>query len=215
LREKMPPLGKRTARLLKTVRGQPYAGSEDHEEYSGRGKVTKKEWTEEELNADPISSDEEEAQVSRAVGKQLAGEEINAEPLSSDDEAGQTVSPPPSKSSQRSRSNKNTKAAKAGSKRNGRGTGIHIPQPGSYQKGKRRKTETVGEEEKENVGSVPTSSMEKKEAEQSLLWGMEYSGPKRVKREVVPTNIHAPPATYKSKQAVGRGTQKGKSLEDR
>ena len=217
----MPMLKRNNApRLLRKVGGQEHASEADHEEDARQAAAKRKEMTEDEINADPISSEDENPQAARVMGKDLAEDDINAEPLTPDDEeAGTAPRPPPtetaqtSNSSKRSWSSKSTKAASTGSRRSGRGTGVQIPRPGSYQKGRREKVKISSEEEKENVGSASKSSGVKREAVESIFGGMEHLGPKRRATQTAPKNIHAAaPAKYN----VGKtGANKGKPWKDR
>jgi hypothetical protein len=165
-------LGRNGAKLLKVVGGKQHASSDDHEEVTGpRPAVAQREWTEEEINADPIDSDDEP--VTQAP-------------------------PPPLQSLQPSISKlaknvKPTKTQSKGTRKSARK--IHIPRQGSYREGQKAKAGWGEEEEKENVAEPPTSSGEKRSADG--MFGMEYSGSKRwqpASSSAHTVNIHAPPA---------------------
>ncbi|KAF2682777.1 hypothetical protein K458DRAFT_488515 [Lentithecium fluviatile CBS 122367] len=169
----MPLLPKQGAsKLLKIVGGKPHASSDDHEE-----------------DASPAAS-----------AKEMTEEEINADPIDSDNEIEAQVPPPPSQTSQTSTGSKASRKAKAagaeqkGTRRSAKETKIRPPPRGSYHKGQAAKGGTGGEAEKENVDEVPTSSAEKRPAEESIFGGMQHQGPKRLKSAATyRSNLHANP----------------------
>lgn len=178
----MPPLARSAPKLLRRVAWEQHASPDDHEEDAGRG-VAVREMTEEEINADPIDSD---------------------------DEIVVQAPPPPSQTSQASTS---SRPAKKATRRSTRDTRIRIPKQGSYSKGQANKAGKGEDEEKENVANIPTSSAEKRGAEESIF-GMEYSSSKRRKPTSTGTysgNIHAAPSsTYVKPKKKTLSKDKGK-----
>lgn len=184
----MPQLRRNGPRLLKTVSGKPHASSDEHDETSQTSQKVKgstSEMTEEDIYAEPISSDEE------------------AQPP-----------PPRSQTSETYTSSKGKRNARAtskplgtNSKRIQKSRKIQIPRTGSFEKGRAHKASSQGEDEKENGGDSPASSAEKRKVDEGFGFGMEYGGPKRQKTTPITTcsNIHAgSSSTTYSKKAYGK-----------
>jgi hypothetical protein len=162
----MPYLSKTNApKLLKIVAQKPHASSEDHEEEQNFQARMAKELTEEDINADPISSSDERPAPSPPKSSKA------------------------STSAPKSRPSRDTKATDTGTKRNGRAKRVQAPRSGTYDQGQRIKAGLSGEADKENAISVPSSSTGKEDANESISWGMEHQGPRGTKRKQ--GNIHA------------------------
>ncbi|PVI02484.1 hypothetical protein DM02DRAFT_612879 [Periconia macrospinosa] len=208
----MPLLKRNAPRLLRTVGGKEHAGPQHHEEEAASQRSAKnKQLTEDEINADPMSSsDEIEAEIIRRS---------------------ELRSPPPplaSKTSKRAvdskRMNKKSTSVNNGSAKTKRtkkqpAKTMSVPSTGQYSEGQRnkRKINGVADEEKENIRESSNGSRDNWEGE--FGWGTQSSASSKKQRVSGPTtyssssrsntsNIHASQATNGKKTTYKKGFQR-------
>lgn len=208
----MPQLRKDDApKLLKMVGGKEHAGPEDHaEENTARQSAANKQLTEDEINADPMSSsDELEAEIIRRSERR-------------------SPSPPlPIKASKRAtdskRTNKKSTSASNGSantKRTKRQQAktMSVPNRGLFREGQNNKRKINGTtgEEKENIGENSNDS--RKKYEEEFGWGSQSTAPSKKQKLSGRTtygssgrsNIHASQATSGKKVTYKKSSQTGR-----
>ncbi|KAF1949469.1 hypothetical protein CC80DRAFT_598921 [Byssothecium circinans] len=194
----MPPLSRNAPKLLSHAGGKAHASSEDHEEdIMGRYRPGNK-MTEEQLNADPISSSDE-CEI-------IVDVESQDTPRAS--QTSTTSTPRRTKMKKKSADTK-AKPVRTGTRQSKRDqTRIQPPSPATS-KARAIKSGTSMEEEKEKSRGLPNSSAEKRPAaEQMFGWG--YGQSKRPR-------VAGSRATYGSKQTTNIHAQadKGKAAAAR
>ncbi|KAJ4287276.1 hypothetical protein N0V90_012674 [Kalmusia sp. IMI 367209] len=186
----MPLLSRQTRPLLRSVKGKRHANAEDHvEDARARQSSARKDMTEEEICAEPMSSSDEA--------------KVEATP--------QTMSQSASTStSTREKPRQANKAMNGTSIKSRKTKKLRVPQRGAFERGKAHEEDRSLKEEKENWGQNPSNSVEKRVAEDSWGFGMEYEQARkrqRTMRSATSKNVHAAPNTF-GKKGYGRAAAK-------
>ncbi|CAI6279527.1 unnamed protein product [Periconia digitata] len=221
----MPPLRKKGVRkLLKTVGGKEHAGPQDHEEEAAPPPTAAatssrqcRSLTENEINADPISSDEfdEEARPSQSPAKSPVPPPSLANKTSTNPRGSKRLNSKKEMSTtERSTPSRQAKTQKAKS--------MFVPRLGSFAKGQKNKRD-IHETEDEGTANTQddsSSSTSKRAWENEFGWGSKSSAaPKRQKTSAARTygslskpgvsNIHASrPANGTSRAVYGKAFQR-------
>ncbi|KAF1969050.1 hypothetical protein BU23DRAFT_540360 [Bimuria novae-zelandiae CBS 107.79] len=177
----MPALSRRSAPLLRIVGNKPHASSDAHEETQQTTSAMRR---------------------GKACRPQMTEEEILADPMSSQDDASAPPTPRFSQGSNKSMRRNTGRITKARAGVPSPGTkskSIRPPQRGSFMRGLKHKDSFV-EEEKENSQEGPSNSGAKRGPE-SVDFCIEYLSKKKAR---IP-NVHTtPPITYTSKRTFGK-----------
>jgi hypothetical protein len=190
----MPTLNRSGPRLLRKIGDRQHASAADHEEDAVH-EIVAKEMTEEEINADPIDSDDEPAAQAPPRAIRSAQTSTSSRPA------------------------KNTSTVKTlvkATKKSTRAAKIRAPRQGLYRGGQAGNAGRGGDAEKETAEVLPASSAEKRGVEEAIF-GFGYLGPNTKRRKPASTatyggNIHASGPTYMKSRTKTFSRNKGKRM---
>ncbi|KAF2035886.1 hypothetical protein EK21DRAFT_53761 [Setomelanomma holmii] len=200
----MPPLSRATSGLLRTVGGLPHASDDDHEESQ------RKRYAEDEELAEP----QRKRRRSLPNVKGQVEEDINAEPQSSDEEI-RKPEPRPSRAPLPITSAPNSDdELKAPQRKSTRNHGDSTTRKVAAKKAAERRVEKEREEDKENTSLATPQSSSISSQNGGFVFGMEHSSQQLTKRTFSKAKTFSSRAPVKNiHQAPEKKSKKRKSLK--